>query len=114
MDHSRQTVAAMEGVVGRHSSTVLFLPMAHVFARFISVLFIAAGGRVAHTPDIKQLIEDLGMFRPTFLLGVPRVFEKIYNAAALKAEGDGKSASSPPRPTPRWTGPGPPPRVASR
>lgn len=90
VDHSRQTVAAMEGVVGRHSSTVLFLPMAHVFARFISVLFIAAGGRVAHTPDIKQLIEDLGVIRPTFLLGVPRVFEKIYNAAALKAEGDGK------------------------
>lgn len=90
VDHSLQTLAAMEGVVGKHSSTVLFLPMAHVFARFISVIFIAAGGRVAHTPDIKQLIEDLGVIRPTFLLGVPRVFEKIYNAAALKAEGDGK------------------------
>ncbi|EXF24954.1 long-chain fatty acid--CoA ligase [Nesterenkonia sp. AN1] len=90
VDHSLQTLAAMDGVVGKHSSTVLFLPMAHVFARFISVIFIAAGGRVAHTPDIKQLIEDLGVIRPTFLLGVPRVFEKIYNAAALKAEGDGK------------------------
>lgn len=90
VEHSLQTLAAMDGVVGKHSSTVLFLPMAHVFARFISVIFIAAGGRVAHTPDIKQLIEDLGVIRPTFLLGVPRVFEKIYNAAALKAEGDGK------------------------
>lgn len=90
VDHSLQTLAAMDGVVGKHSSTVLFLPMAHVFARFISVIFVAAGGRVAHTPDIKQLIEDLGEIRPTFLLGVPRVFEKIYNGAALKAEGDGR------------------------
>lgn len=90
VEHSLQTIAALEGVVGRHSSTVLFLPMAHVFARFVSVIFIAAGGRVAHTPDIKQLIDDLGDIAPTFLLGVPRVFEKIYNSAALKADGDGR------------------------
>ncbi|MGJ9426058.1 AMP-dependent synthetase/ligase [Nesterenkonia halotolerans] len=91
VEHSLQTIAAMEGVVGRQSSTVLFLPMAHVFARFVSVLFIAAGGRVAHTPDIKQLIDDLGDIQPTFLLGVPRVFEKIYNSAALKADDDGRT-----------------------
>ncbi|GAA1139511.1 AMP-dependent synthetase/ligase [Nesterenkonia lutea] len=88
--HSLQTIADLDGVISKTSSTVLFLPMAHVFARFVSVIFIAAGGRVAHTPDIKQLIDDLGDIRPTFLLGVPRVFEKIYNSAALKAEGDGR------------------------
>ena len=90
-EHCLQTLAVMDGVIGKHSSTVLFLPMAHVFARFVSVIFIAAGGRVAHTPDIRQLIDDLGDIRPTFLLGVPRVFEKIYNAAVLKAEAEGKS-----------------------
>ncbi|GAA1816707.1 AMP-dependent synthetase/ligase [Nesterenkonia flava] len=90
VDHSLQTLAAMDGVISRDSSTVLFLPLAHVFARFVSIIFIAAGGRVAHTADIKQLIDDLAAVRPTFLLGVPRVFEKIYNAAALKAEAEGK------------------------
>jgi len=90
VEHSLQTIAVLDGVISKSSSTVLFLPMAHVFARFVSVIFIAAGGRVAHTPDIKQLIDDLGDIKPTFLLGVPRVFEKIYNAAALKATGEGK------------------------
>ncbi|WP_022872332.1 AMP-dependent synthetase/ligase [Nesterenkonia alba] len=89
-EHCLQTLAAVDGIIGKDSSTVLFLPMAHVFARFVSVIFVAAGGRVAHTSDIKQLVDDLGVIRPTFLLGVPRVFEKIYNGAALKAEAEGK------------------------
>ncbi|RAN74450.1 long-chain fatty acid--CoA ligase [Bacillus sp. SRB_336] len=77
-------------VVPPGSQTVMFLPMAHVFARYISVLAVAGGAKVGHTPDIKHLLEDLQSFKPTFILAVPRVFEKVYNSAALKAEGDGK------------------------
>ncbi|OCI31095.1 AMP-dependent synthetase/ligase [Oerskovia enterophila] len=66
--------------------TLLFLPLAHVFARFIQVVCIASPTAVlAHSADIKQLVPDLGTYKPTFLLAVPRVFEKVYNAAEQKA-----------------------------
>lgn len=77
-------------VVPPGSQTIMFLPLAHVFARYISVLAVAAGAKVGHTPDIKNLLSDLQSFQPTFILAVPRVFEKVYNSAALKAEGEGK------------------------
>lgn len=77
-------------VLSPGSQTIMFLPLAHVFARYISVLAVAGGAKVGHTPDIKHLLEDLQSFKPTFILAVPRVFEKVYNSAALKAEGDGK------------------------
>ncbi|MGO1193035.1 MAG: AMP-dependent synthetase/ligase [Nesterenkonia sp.] len=89
---SLNAIASLSSVVHRDASTVLFIPLAHVFARFISVLSVAAGAKVGHTPDIKDLVDDLGTFRPSFLLAVPRVFEKIYNAAMMKAEGDGKGS----------------------
>lgn len=79
-----------ESVVVPGSQTIMFLPLAHVFARYISVLAVAGGAKVGHTPDIKHLLEDLQSFQPTFILAVPRVFEKVYNSAALKAEGEGK------------------------
>ncbi|AIX99691.1 AMP-dependent synthetase and ligase [Arthrobacter sp. PAMC 25486] len=79
-----------DSVVPPGSQTIMFLPMAHVFARYISVLAVAGGAKVGHTPDIKHLLEDLQSFKPTFILAVPRVFEKVYNSAALKAEGEGK------------------------
>lgn len=82
--------ASLSEAINSRSSTVLFIPLAHVFARFISVICVAAGARVGHTSDIKDLVDDLGTFKPSFLLAVPRVFEKIYNAAMMKAEGDGK------------------------
>ena len=63
---------------------------AHVFARFISVLCVHAGVRVGHQPDTKQLLPSLGSFKPTFLLAVPRVFEKVYNVSEQKAEAGGK------------------------
>jgi long-chain acyl-CoA synthetase len=72
------------------ASTLLFLPLAHVFARFIQVLAITAGARMGHTADVKNLLPDLAEFQPTFLLSVPRVFEKIYNSAEQTAEADGK------------------------
>ncbi|HWS50998.1 MAG TPA: AMP-dependent synthetase/ligase [Microbacterium sp.] len=72
------------------ASTLLFITTAHVFARFISILDIHAGVRTGHQPDTKQLLPALGSFKPTFLLAVPRVFEKVYNSAEQKAEAGGK------------------------
>jgi long-chain acyl-CoA synthetase len=71
-------------------STLLFLPLAHVFARFIQVLCMEAAVTLGHTPDIADVVPDLESFRPTFLLAVPRVFEKVYNGAEQKATADGK------------------------
>lgn len=70
--------------------TLLFMPLAHVFARFIGVLVVAGGTVLGHTPDTKTLLEDLGTFRPTYLLSVPRVFEKVYNSSEQKAAAGGK------------------------
>jgi long-chain acyl-CoA synthetase len=72
------------------ASTLLFLPLAHVFARAIEVGCVMARGRVGHTADVKNLIADLEQFRPTFILSVPRVFEKVYNSAEQRAEAAGK------------------------
>ena len=72
------------------ASTLLFITTAHVFARFISILDVHAGVKTGHQPDTKQLLPALGSFQPTFLLAVPRVFEKVYNSAEQKAESGGK------------------------
>lgn len=89
---SDNALALLGDVVHEQARTIMFLPMAHVFARFISVLAVAAGATVAHTPDIKNLLPDLQSYRPTFILAVPRVFEKVYNSALTKAEDGGKGA----------------------
>ena len=65
--------------------TVLFLPLAHVFARLIQVAVVGSSAVLGHLPDVKTLVADLGTFRPTFLLAVPRVFEKVYNSAEQRA-----------------------------
>jgi len=65
--------------------TVLFLPLAHVFARVIEVTVIASNAVLGHLPDVRTLTDDLRTFRPTFLLAVPRVFEKVYNSAEQRA-----------------------------
>ncbi len=67
-----------------HSRTLLFMPLAHVFARFIQVLCVHTGAVLGHT-DTGNLVADLGSFKPTFILAVPRVFEKVYNSAEQKA-----------------------------
>jgi long-chain acyl-CoA synthetase len=74
------------------ASTLLFLPLAHVFGRIIQVACVHARIRMGHAPDVKRLLDDLAEFRPSFLLAVPRVFEKIYNGAQQKAAADGKGA----------------------
>ena len=72
------------------AATLLFLPLAHVFARFIEVICVTSGARMGHSSDIKNLLADFESFRPTFILAVPRVFEKIYNSSEAKAEAGGK------------------------
>ena len=74
------------------SSTLLFLPLAHSFARLIQIGAMQAKVRLAHTWDVKNLLADLAVFQPTFVLSVPRVFEKVYNGARQKAHADGKGA----------------------
>lgn len=67
------------------SRLMLFLPLAHCFARYIQYVAIGAQGVVGYVSSAKHLLTDLRTFRPTYLLGVPRVFEKVYNAASQKA-----------------------------
>ncbi|CAN5165590.1 AMP-dependent synthetase/ligase [soil metagenome] len=86
---SRNTRKALPEVANTESSTLFFITLAHVFARFISVLCVDGGVKVGHQPDTKFLMPSLGSFKPTFLLAVPRVFEKVYNSSEQKAEGDG-------------------------
>ncbi|MEU8379264.1 long-chain fatty acid--CoA ligase [Streptosporangium sp. NPDC048865] len=71
-------------------AALLFLPLAHVFARIIEIVLIETGTILAHTPNMKNVGPDLQVFKPTFLLGVPRVFEKVYNGAEQKAAAEGK------------------------
>jgi len=72
------------------ASTLLFLPLAHVFARIVQIGAIRAGAVLGHTADIANLVTYLGEFRPTFVLAVPRVFEKVFNSASGKAYADGR------------------------
>ncbi|KAF4406485.1 MULTISPECIES: long-chain fatty acid--CoA ligase [Streptomyces] len=71
-------------------SVLLFLPVAHVFGRLVEVASVLAPIKLGHVSDIKNLTDELAAFRPTMVLGVPRVFEKVYNSARAKAQADGK------------------------
>ncbi len=85
-----ELTAGLHELFGEGTSTLLFIPVAHVFGRVIQVGAIATGCVLGHTADIKNLAARLSEFRPTFVLSVPRVFEKVYNTAKQKAHGDGK------------------------
>ncbi len=87
---SRNATLELPQVVAEGASTLLFLPLAHVFARFIEVLCVHGGVKVGHQPDSKNVGPAMVSFHPTFLLAVPRVFEKVYNSAEQKAEAAGK------------------------
>jgi long-chain acyl-CoA synthetase len=73
-----------------NASSLLFLPLAHSFARIIEVGTLEAGVILGHCPDMNDLLPDLASFQPTFVLAVPRVFEKVYNGAEQKATAEGK------------------------
>ena len=86
----KNAILDLDDVIIEGRSTVLFLPLAHVFARFVEVLCVAGGIRVTHQPDARNVAKSLESFKPEFLLAVPRVFEKVYNSAEQKAEAGGK------------------------
>ncbi len=89
----RNASAAAPEIFGTaNSSTLLFLPLAHVLARIIEIGCLDDGVVLGHSPDVNNLLPDLGSFRPTFLLAVPRVFEKVYNGAEQTADAGGKGA----------------------
>ena len=72
------------------SSVLLFLPEAHVLGRIAEIAAVMTPARLGHLPDIKDVVAELAAFRPTLILGVPRVFEKVYNSARAKAQAEGK------------------------
>ncbi len=80
----------LDRFLGPDGSVLLFIPLAHVLARVLQIGAVKTRTVTGHTPDVKNLLEDLGAFQPTFVLAVPRVFEKVYNSAKAKAEADGK------------------------
>ncbi|GAA1454607.1 AMP-dependent synthetase/ligase [Nesterenkonia lacusekhoensis] len=80
-----------EEILGEgESRTLLFLPLAHVLARAVQLICLHHGIQVAHSPNTERLTEDLGSFRPTWLLAVPRVFEKVFHGASATAHAQGK------------------------
>jgi len=83
-------VPVLPNLFGPGASTLLFLPLAHAFARLIQVGVVQARATMAHCPDTNDLLSRLQTVRPTFVLSVPRVFEKVYNSAKQKADASGK------------------------
>ncbi len=90
VDHCRNAAAEIPELANDKQNTVLFLPLAHILGRYVSALCIFAGIRVAHLADPKQVATLLPIIKPTILVAVPRVFEKVYNGAELRAEAGGK------------------------
>ncbi|HVV10234.1 long-chain fatty acid--CoA ligase [Amycolatopsis sp.] len=88
----RADIDAFPQLMEQGNSLLCFLPLAHVLARAIALTAITARVTLGHTPDVKNLVADLGTFRPTFVVAVPRVFEKVYNTAKQKAHSEGKGA----------------------
>lgn len=78
--------ALPEVLYAKDAKLLLFLPLAHGFARLVAIAMIASNMCILGlSPNIKELLADLQVFKPTVLLGVPRIFEKVYNAASHKA-----------------------------
>jgi len=90
VDHCRNAAAELPEVANDKQNTVMFLPMAHILGRYVAALCLHAGIRVAHLSDPKQVATVLPVIKPTILVAVPRVFEKVYNGAELRAEAGGK------------------------
>ena len=82
--------AAMPQFLKPGHRSLLFLPLAHVFARAVALAAFDAGVTVAHTADWSTLVEQFGQYQPNFILSVPRVFEKVFNGAKQKAHDGGK------------------------
>ena len=87
---TRSALAEFPGLMQPSNSMLLFIPLAHVLARIVQCCCVYGRITLGHTPDVKNLVVALDEFRPTFVLAVPRVFEKVYNTAKRKAHTDGK------------------------
>ncbi|MDV8024047.1 long-chain fatty acid--CoA ligase [Rhodococcus sp. IEGM 1330] len=81
---------SLKSLMTQGRSTLMFLPLAHVLARAVSIASFDAGVTLGHTSDIPNLVATFGTFQPDFILSVPRVFEKVFNTAKQKAHADGK------------------------
>ena len=81
---------AFPSLLGEHQRMLVFLPLAHVLARAITVAALVNKVTVGFTSDIKNLVPMFGLFKPTLVVSVPRVFEKVYNTAEQNARNDGK------------------------
>ena len=90
--NAANSVAAIPELFHEGATTLLFLPLAHSFARLIQNAVIRARCRMGHASDVKNLVADLAGFQPTFILAVPRIFEKVYNTARQRAHADGRGA----------------------
>ena len=86
----RNTLPGLASVVNSEGSTLLFLPLAHIFARIIQIGAVEAQVKLGHTAEVTSLLADFAEFGPSFVLSVPRVFEKIYNSAKQSAHADGR------------------------
>ena len=84
---ARQSEVQLAELFQGEASTLLFLPLAHVFARVIQFTCLEGEAQIVYARRVDSLADDLVVVRPTFLLAVPRVFEKVFNAAQRKAEG---------------------------
>lgn len=98
LTHGNFTSLALNGMEwmpefskSKNARLLLFLPLAHVYARFLEVFLISGNGVLAHSPNISNLLPDIASFQPSYLLAVPRVLEKIYNSADAQAQGKVKS-----------------------
>jgi len=90
LSQARTVGVLLPQIMGSAGSTLQFLPLAHVFARWVQVACVENRVKMGHSADIKNLLADLASFQPTFILAVPRVFEKVFNTAKQRAHGDGK------------------------
>ncbi|MET9229815.1 long-chain fatty acid--CoA ligase [Lentzea sp. NPDC003310] len=86
----RSALSRFPEILTAGNSLLLFLPLAHILARALYLACVYSRATLGHTADVKNLVEDLGQFRPTFVVAVPRVFEKVYNGAKQKAHAGGK------------------------
>ncbi|OMH31398.1 long-chain fatty acid--CoA ligase [Tersicoccus sp. Bi-70] len=102
---ARNTVPVLREVIGENGRTLMFLPLAHVLARAVQVMCLVGRVQIAHVSNPGTLMRDVETFAPTFLLGVPRIFEKIFASTQRRAEntGLGKPFAAAVRTAVRWS-----------
>ena len=84
-----QTIDAIEGMLQPDEVSLVFLPLAHVLAKIITLVGVERGIKGAFASDMDALLEEFAMVQPTMIAAVPRVFEKVFNGAQQKAQGEG-------------------------